>query len=85
MRFDPGDGTENEVADVEIMRTETLSREEAARLLSTFATALGAMHVPDRLRVEVEVDVAGDEVGVEFALSWSHDERRGRRTETSAS
>lgn len=73
------------MSDVEIKRTETLTRQEAAERLTTLATALrdsghvevalGAstvkLHVPDHVRCEVEVEVDGDEVELEVELKWS--------------
>jgi amphi-Trp domain-containing protein len=72
------------MSDVEISRTESLTRQEAARRLSALADALGAdgtvevelgastlkLHVPDRVQCEVEVEVDGDEVGLEVELKW---------------
>jgi amphi-Trp domain-containing protein len=73
------------MSDVEISRTESLSRHEAARRLSTLAEALAGdghvevglgastlkLHVPDHVRCEVEVEVDGDEVEFEVELTWS--------------
>jgi len=73
------------MSDVEISRTESLTRHEAARRLSALADALadgghveielGAskvkLHVPDHVRCEVEVEVDGDEVEFEVELKWS--------------
>jgi amphi-Trp domain-containing protein len=73
------------VSDVEVSRTESLTRQEAAERLSAMATALadgghikvqlGAstlkLHVPDHVRCEVEVEVDGDEVELELELKWS--------------
>jgi amphi-Trp domain-containing protein len=73
------------VSDVEVSRTESLTRHEAARRLSALATALAdggrvvmelgastlTLHVPDHVRCEVEVDVDGDEVELELELKWS--------------
>ena len=73
------------MSDVEVSRTESLTRQEAAQRLSAFATALaegghvkvqlGAstlkLHVPDHVRCEVEVEVDGDEVELELELKWS--------------
>jgi amphi-Trp domain-containing protein len=73
------------VSDVEVSRTETLTRHEAARRLSALAAALddggrvevelGAskltLHVPDHVECEVEVEVDGDEVELEVELKWS--------------
>ncbi|MDN5930993.1 MAG: amphi-Trp domain-containing protein [Pseudonocardia sp.] len=73
------------MSDVEISRTESLTRHEAARRLSALAAALddggrvvvelGAstlkLNVPDHVRCEVEVEVDGDEVELELELKWS--------------
>jgi amphi-Trp domain-containing protein len=73
------------MSDVEVSRTESLTRNEAAHLLSTMAAALvddghvevelGAstlkLHVPEHVRCEVEVEVDGDEVELEVELKWS--------------
>lgn len=73
------------MSDVEVSRTETLSRNEAARRLAALAAALaeggnvemelGAsklkLHVPDHVRCEVELEVDGDEVELELELKWS--------------
>jgi amphi-Trp domain-containing protein len=78
-------GTEPLMSDVEIKRTESLSREEAAGRLSALAAALsegghvevelGAstvkLHVPDHVQCEVEVEVDGDDVELEVELTWS--------------
>ena len=79
------------MADVEFTRTETLTREETAKLLATLAEALSAgngraklslgdtrieLHVPERLQTEVEVEVDGDEVELEI---WGEDEG-GKKT-----
>jgi len=73
------------MSDVEISRTESLTRQQAARRLSALAAALdddghvevelGAstvkLHVPDHVRCEIEVEVDGDEVELEVELTWS--------------
>jgi amphi-Trp domain-containing protein len=73
------------MSDVEVSRTESLTRNEAAHLLSTMAAALVAdghvevelgastlkLHVPEHVRCEVEVEVDGDEVELEVELKWS--------------
>ena len=73
------------MSDVEVSRTESLTRQEAAQRLSALATALaegghvkvqlGAstlkLHVPDHVRCEVEVEVDGNEVELELELKWS--------------
>jgi amphi-Trp domain-containing protein len=88
------------VADVEFTRTQTLSREEAVKLLTTLAEALASgdghahlqlgdsrvsLHVAEEVRAEVEVEIDGDEVELEVELKWSLDGgRRGRRAHTSS-
>jgi amphi-Trp domain-containing protein len=73
------------VSDVEVSRTESLTRQEAAKRLSALASALAdgghveiqlglstlKLHVPDHVRCEVEVEVDGDEVELELELKWS--------------
>jgi amphi-Trp domain-containing protein len=73
------------MSDVEISRTESLTRHEAARRLNALADALAGdgrvevelgasmvkLHVPDHVRCEVEVEVDGDEVELEVELTWS--------------
>ncbi|RBM22200.1 amphi-Trp domain-containing protein [Prauserella sp. PE36] len=78
--------TEPPVSDVEVKRTESLTRQEAARRLAALAEAmenggghvelaLGVsklkIHVPDEIRCEMEVEVDGDEVELEVELKWS--------------
>jgi amphi-Trp domain-containing protein len=78
------------VADIEFTRTETLTREETAKLLVSLADALSAgngharlllgdtcvkLRVPERMQTEVEVEIDGDEVELEIELSWSLRER----------
>ena len=78
------------MADLEFTRTETLSREETAKLLVSLADALSAgtgharlllgdtsvqLRVPERMQMEVEVEVDGNEVELEIELSWSLRER----------
>jgi amphi-Trp domain-containing protein len=73
------------MSDVEISRTESLTRHQAAKRLAALAAALGddghvevelgastvKLHVPDHVRCEVEVEVDGDEVEFEVELKWS--------------
>ena len=73
------------MSDVEVSRTESLSRSEAARRLAALAAALAAggrvevelggtrvkLHVPDQVRVEVEVEIDGDAIELELELKWS--------------
>ena len=78
------------MADLEFTRTETLSREETAKLLVGLADALsaangharlllgdtsGQLRVPERMQVEVEVEVDGNEVELEIELKWLLRER----------
>ena len=80
----------NPVADLEFTRTETLSREETAKLLVSLADALSAgngharlqlgdtcieLRVPERMKTEVEVEVDGNEVELEIELKWALRER----------
>jgi amphi-Trp domain-containing protein len=78
-------GMEPPVSDVEVSRTESLTRHEAADWLSALAAALGnggqvkvemgastlKLHVPENVRCEVEVEIDGDEVELEVELKWS--------------
>jgi amphi-Trp domain-containing protein len=73
------------MSDVEVSRTESLTRHQAAKRLAALAAALGddghvevemgastvKLHVPDHVRCEVEVEVDGDEVEFEVELKWS--------------
>lgn len=73
------------MSDVEVSRTESLSRHEAARRLAALAAALAdggrvevalgssvvTLHVPDHVRCEVEIEVDGAEVELELELTWS--------------
>jgi amphi-Trp domain-containing protein len=73
------------MSDVKIERKESLSRDEAAQLLSLLSEAFTAgkhvelpfgpssvsLHIPDRVRTELEVEVDGDEVEVEVEFKWS--------------
>jgi amphi-Trp domain-containing protein len=69
---------------LEIEQKETMSREEAAARLRTFADALarnndieferGGMHmkvhVPDEVQVKVELELESDERELEIELTW---------------
>jgi amphi-Trp domain-containing protein len=71
--------------DLKFEQKSSLSRTEAAELLSALAAALKrggqvelelgpgvlSMHVPDNLRSEVEVEVGDGEVELEIELKWS--------------
>lgn len=71
--------------DLKFEQKGSLSRTEAAELLSALATALRrgghvelelgpgvlSMHVPDELRSEVEVEVGDGEIELEIELKWS--------------
>jgi len=73
------------MAEVEVKRKELLTREEAARKLSTLAAALAdgehlevamgsstvRMHAPAHVRCEVEVEVDHDEIELEIEFKWS--------------
>jgi len=73
------------MSDLEVSRTESLSRREAARRLAELAEALadggrvemalGAsrlkLHVPDQIRCEIEFEIDGDEIELELELKWS--------------
>ena len=70
--------------DVRVERSETLSRAEAAVWLQALSTALAkggdvrlpvggvtvAVHVPDKVRAEFEIEVEGDQVEIELEFSW---------------
>ncbi|HUC27185.1 MAG TPA: amphi-Trp domain-containing protein [Streptosporangiaceae bacterium] len=73
------------MSDVKVERKESISRDEAAQLLSLLSKAFAAddhaelpfgpsvvsVHIPDRVRAEVEVEVEGDEVEIEVEFRWS--------------
>jgi len=73
------------MSEVKIERKESLSRDEAAELLSLLARAFSAgdhaelpfgpnevsLNIPDRVRADLEVEVEGDEVEVEVEFKWS--------------
>jgi amphi-Trp domain-containing protein len=73
------------MSDVKVERKESLSRDEAAQLLSLLSKAFTAgdhaelpfgpsevtLYIPDRVRTEIEVEVEGDEVEVEVEFKWS--------------
>jgi amphi-Trp domain-containing protein len=73
------------LSDVEVKRTETVTRHEAAARLAALSSALSEggrveialgdsaikLHVPDHVRYEVEVEVDGDEVELELEMKWS--------------
>jgi amphi-Trp domain-containing protein len=73
------------VSDVEIKRTEMLTRHEAADQLAALASALREsgrvemalgnstlkLHVPDHVRYEVELEIEEDELELELELKWS--------------
>jgi amphi-Trp domain-containing protein len=73
------------MSDVKLEHKESLSRDEAAQLLSLLSKAFTAGHhaelpfgpsevtlyIPDRVRTELEVEVEGDEVEVEVEFKWS--------------
>jgi len=73
------------MSDVKVERKESLSRDEAAQLLSLLSKAFTAgdhaelpfgpsevsLYIPDRVRTELEVEVEGEEVEVEVEFKWS--------------
>jgi amphi-Trp domain-containing protein len=73
------------MADVELKRTETLSRTEAAERLSALAEALSrkgkieldvagttlSLRIPDQVSTEFELEVDGDRIELELELRWS--------------
>jgi amphi-Trp domain-containing protein len=73
------------MSDLELKRKESLTKAEVAKRLSAFAQALAAggdvelemgdtsmsLRVPDDVRVEFEVEVDGDEIGIGIELKWS--------------
>jgi amphi-Trp domain-containing protein len=74
------------MSDLEVSRTESLSRREAARRLAALAEALAAdggrvevelgatrlkLQVADQVRCEIEVEIDGDEIELELELKWS--------------
>jgi amphi-Trp domain-containing protein len=73
------------MSDVKVERKESLSRDEAAQLLTLLSRAFTtgnhaelpfgpgsvSLHIPDRVRAELEVEVDGDEVEVEVEFKWS--------------
>jgi amphi-Trp domain-containing protein len=84
-------GKEWALSDVEVKRTETLTRAEVAKLIAALADSLAGdsdeahlqlgdtrikLKVPDRMQAEIEIEVDGDEVELELELKWSHNCRR---------
>lgn len=80
------DETERAVADLKVEQKQTLSREEAARLIAALADGLGddrgdvtvrlgtstlELSVANQLDCELEVSVDGDEIELELELKWS--------------
>ena len=75
------------MADLESTRTQTLSREETAKLLVSLADALQRTRPAaarrhdcsaargERMQTEVEVEVDENEVELEIELKWSLRER----------
>jgi amphi-Trp domain-containing protein len=73
------------MSDLKVERKESLSRDEAAQLLSLLSKAFTVgdhaelpfgpsevtLYIPDRVRTEIEVEVEGDEVEVEVEFKWS--------------
>ena len=72
------------MADVKVELKESISRKDAARLLSQLSEAFAdghegelsfgpgtvSMEIPDRVRAELEVEVEGNEVEVEIEFKW---------------
>ncbi|HUA42029.1 MAG TPA: amphi-Trp domain-containing protein [Streptosporangiaceae bacterium] len=73
------------MSDVKVERKESLTRDEAARLLALLSKAFTAsdhadlpfgpgsvsLYIPDHVRAELEVEVEGDEVELEVEFKWS--------------
>lgn len=73
------------MSDLKVERKESLSRDEAASLLSVLSEAFTggdhaelrfghssvSLHIPDRVHAEIEVEVEGDEVEIEVEFKWS--------------
>jgi amphi-Trp domain-containing protein len=73
------------MSDVKVERKESLTRDEAARLLALLSKAFTAgdhadlpfgpgsvsLYIPDNVRAELEVEVEGDEVELEVEFKWS--------------
>ncbi|HEY6425080.1 MAG TPA: amphi-Trp domain-containing protein [Pseudonocardiaceae bacterium] len=86
------------MSDLEIERTESLTRQEAARYLSALATALAdggqvevalgnstlRLRVPEHVQCEIEVEVDGDEVELELELKWSTADQAASPTKPAA-
>ena len=72
------------MTDVRVERSETLSRAEAAVWLQALSKALAkggdvtlpvggvtvGVHIPEKVRAEFEIEVAGDQVEIELEFSW---------------
>jgi amphi-Trp domain-containing protein len=77
--------TEKAVSDVKVQQKQSLSRQEAARLIAALAEGLGEdgkvtvqlgnstleLSVTDQVDWELEVEVDGDEIELELELKWS--------------
>ena len=73
------------MSDVKLEHKESMSRKDAATLLSRLSRAFAdghhgevpfgpdkvSVHIPDRVRSEVEVEVEGDEVEIEIEFKWT--------------
>src|SRR5688500_7888667 len=73
------------VSDVKVQQKQSLSRQEAARLIAALAEGLGEdgkvtvqlgnstleLSVTDEVDWELEVEVDGDEIELELELKWS--------------
>jgi len=82
------------MSDVKVEYEHTISRAEAAALLSQLAEAFAGDHeaefpfgpgtvrlqVPGSLRAELEVEVEDDEVAVEIEFTWPLPQRNARPT-----
>ncbi|MBY3553482.1 amphi-Trp domain-containing protein [Modestobacter lapidis] len=73
------------MSDVKVQQKQTLSRQEAARLIAALAEGLGGdgkvtvqlggstleLSVADQVGYELEVEVDGDQIELELELKWS--------------
>jgi amphi-Trp domain-containing protein len=86
------------MSDLELKRTESLTKAEVAKRLSAFAEALARgddveldvggtamkMRVPDDVGVEFEVEIDGDQIEVEIELTWSTSTAAGAKSAVAA-
>jgi amphi-Trp domain-containing protein len=89
----PLEGTETAVSDLKVEQKQTLSREDAARLIRSLAEGMGAdgkvtvqmgsttleLSVAAHVDCELEVAVNGDEIELELELKWSTSGRAAAR------